>query len=112
MKSVLVIGAHPDDETMLTGGTLAALSSRGIDVHVLCATRGEGGELGEPPLCERDEAGTVREIELRCAVAQLGAASLRILDYIDPLVGNGEELYPFKVDFDMLVGQLRNAAVS
>lgn len=109
MKSVLVIGAHPDDETMLTGGTLALLSSQGIDVHILCATRGEGGELGDPPVCERSEVSVVRERELRCAAEQLGAASVRLLDYIDPLIGPDEELYPFEADFDTLAGQLRSA---
>lgn len=106
MKSVLMIGAHPDDETMLTGGTLALLSSQGVQVHILCATRGEGGELGEPPVCSREEAGAVREGELRCAARELGAASVTFLGYVDPLVGPDEELYPFEADFDTLAGQI------
>lgn len=109
MKSVLVLGAHPDDETMITGGTLALLSSRSVAVHILSATRGEGGELGEPPVCERSEAGRVREAELRCAGQVLGAASVSFLGYIDPLVGPDEELYPFEADFDVLAGQTARA---
>lgn len=109
MKSILVVGAHPDDETMLTGGTLALLASRGVRVHILCATRGEGGELGDPPLCERSELGAVRERELRCAAAALGAASVSFLDYVDPLVGPDEALYPFEADFGTLVGQIGHA---
>ncbi len=107
MKSVLMIGAHPDDETMLTGGTLALFSSQGVQVHILCATRGEGGELGEPPVCSRDEVAAVREGELRCAARELGAAGVTFLGYVDPLVGPDEELYPFEVDFDTLAGQIR-----
>ena len=42
--------AHPDDETMLAGGILAILSKLGVEIHYLSATRGEGGEVGEPPL--------------------------------------------------------------
>ena len=47
---VIAFFAHPDDETMLCGGTLALLDSLGARVHLLVATRGEGGEMGEPPL--------------------------------------------------------------
>ena len=45
--NILAFFAHPDDETMLCGGTLALLAQNGASVHYLCATRGEGGELGE-----------------------------------------------------------------
>ncbi len=106
MKSIVVIGAHPDDETMLTGGTLALLSSQGVQVHIVCATRGEGGEVGDPPLCERSELGAIREQELRCAADQLGAASVHILGYVDPVVGPGETLYPFEADLDTLSAQI------
>jgi LmbE family N-acetylglucosaminyl deacetylase len=109
IKSVLVIGAHPDDETILTGGTLALLSSQGVRVHILCATRGEGGEVGEPPVCEQSELGVVREHELRCAAEKLGAASIRTLGYVDPVIGPDEELYSFEADFDTLAAQLRAA---
>jgi LmbE family N-acetylglucosaminyl deacetylase len=107
MKSVLMVGAHPDDETMLTGGILALLSAQGVGVHILCTTRGEGGEMGEPPVCERSELGAIREQELYCAAEQLGATSVYILDYVDPLVGPDEELFPFEADFDTLVGEIR-----
>ena len=40
--NVLAFFAHPDDETMLCGGTLAILARHGAAVHYLCATRGEG----------------------------------------------------------------------
>jgi LmbE family N-acetylglucosaminyl deacetylase len=46
--SVLAFSAHPDDETMLAGGTLALLGRAGAQVQSLCATRGEGGETWEP----------------------------------------------------------------
>jgi LmbE family N-acetylglucosaminyl deacetylase len=109
MNSILVVGAHPDDETMLVGGTIALLTSQGIQVHLLCATRGEGGELGDPPVCERAELGAVRERELRCAAQQLGLAGVTLLGYVDPLVGSDEELYPFKADFDQLAHEIRSA---
>ena len=67
--------AHPDDETILTGGVLALLAANGVNVHYVCATRGEGGELGAPPV-DREQLGDARERELVCAVGKLGGKSL------------------------------------
>ncbi|MBT3391709.1 MAG: PIG-L family deacetylase [Chloroflexi bacterium] len=108
MNKILAVVAHPDDETILCGGTLALLARAGANVHVLCATRGEGGELGEPPLCERPELGRVREQEMRCAAQALGGTSVEFLDYIDPTVGENEELHPYTDDFDELMQRLRD----
>jgi LmbE family N-acetylglucosaminyl deacetylase len=94
---------------MLAGGTLALLSSQGAAVHILCATRGEGGEVGEPPVCTRVELGAVREAELRCAAQALGAAGVTLLDYVDPLIGPDEALYPFEADLAVLSKQVRAA---
>lgn len=103
---ILVFFAHPDDETILCGGTLALLAHAGHTVHYLCATRGEGGERGEPPLCERSELGAVRAAELRCAVEALGGESLAFLDYVDPEVGEDGKLHPYTTDLDTLAEQL------
>lgn len=92
---ILAFFAHPDDETMFLGGTLAHLLTEGAEIDFLCATRGEGGEMGAPPICPRDELGDVRERELGCAVQALGGTSLRFLDYRDPLVGSENELFPY-----------------
>ena len=43
MKTLLVIFAHPDDESHGPGGTLSKYASEGVKVHYLCATRGEAG---------------------------------------------------------------------
>ena len=72
MPSLLAVFAHPDDETFRPGGTLALLARRGVEVHVLTATRGEAGSCGDPPLCSPEELPAVRESELRCACAALG----------------------------------------
>jgi LmbE family N-acetylglucosaminyl deacetylase len=48
----------------------------------------------------------VREDELRCAAKALGAASLELMDYIDPTVGPGDALFPFSEDVLTLTGQL------
>ena len=105
LHSVVGIFAHPDDETIFMGGLTAMLVERGISVHFVCATRGEGGEAGEPPIVsDISWLGRAREYELRCAANMLGAR-VSVLDYVDPRIGPDAELSPFKADFDTLVGQ-------
>ena len=89
--NILAFFAHPDDETLLVGGTLALLARQGLQVHYLCATRGEGGELGEPPQCTRQELGDVCEQEIVRAVQALGGRSLTFLGHVDPTIGTGEQ---------------------
>ncbi len=67
-KRMLVILAHPDDESFATGGTLAKYAHQDVQVILLCATRGEAGIPGVSP----EEAGVVRERELRKAAQHLG----------------------------------------
>ncbi|GEM_PF-104194 len=72
---VLCCHAHPDDETLSTGALLAHLHDVGIPADVLTATRGEMGETTEGPwrdLFGTDELTSVREGELRAAIAELG----------------------------------------
>lgn len=107
--NVLCLIAHPDDETMLCGGTLALLAQKGAQVHVACLTRGEGGDLGEPPLADRDHIGEVREQELVCASQKLGVRSLTFLGYVDPTVGPEDKLFAPEHDPVMLAGQIVNS---
>lgn len=104
--NILAFFAHPDDETVFLGGTLAYLAAQGALVHYLSATRGEGGEMGDPPICTREELGHVREKELQCAVKSLGGSSLAFLGFKDPEVGSGGELYPFSEDLELVVSKL------
>jgi LmbE family N-acetylglucosaminyl deacetylase len=107
LRSAVCIFAHPDDETVLAGGLIALMVQQKIKVHVVCATRGEGGD---PPVVKRqEELGAVRERELRCAVAVLGA-SLTILDYVDPFIEPDSVPYPFEANFDRLVRQFVDIA--
>jgi N-acetylglucosamine malate deacetylase 2 len=104
--NVLAVFAHPDDETMLAGGILALAAQSGMLVDYVCATRGEGGETGEPPVCTREMLGEVREKEMVCAVQALGGRSLTFLGYTDPPVGENEELFAFTDNLTMLAGQV------
>lgn len=109
LQSAVCFFAHPDDETLFAGGMIALMASQGIAVQVVCATRGEGGEWGEPPLATRLTLGRVREAELRCACRALGAG-VTVLDYVDPTIGPDEALFAFEADFDTLAGQLADIA--
>lgn len=109
MSTILVLVAHPDDETILMGGTLALLARKGIAVHVASLTRGEGGEVGEPPVAEREGLGDAREQEMVAAVRALGGRSLTFLGYVDPTVGPGEALFAPEHDPVMLAGQIVNS---
>ena len=95
---------------MLIGATLALAASR-ANVTLLCATRGEGGETGVPPLCSREELGTVRSEELRCASKELGAKELLFLGYVDPIVGPEDALYPFTQDEERLAQEVAEAVL-
>lgn len=81
MRRLLFIGAHPDDETFLFGGTLAKYVEEGAQVTVVCATRGERGKTGD--LCSVQDLPRMREQEMHRACAALGIHDVRFLSYID-----------------------------
>ena len=84
MATILVVSAHPDDETLFSGGTLAMYAQKGHDIFILETTRGEGGEVGEPPLTTRENLAAFREQEVRQAARILGVRDIFFLPYIDP----------------------------
>ncbi len=81
--SLLAVFAHPDDETFGAGGALARAARQGVHVALVCATRGEVGEIADPEIATPETLGEVRERELRCAAARLGAAEVSFLGYRD-----------------------------
>ncbi len=80
---VLAVFAHPDDECMPCGGTLAGLARSGAEVHLICATRGEAGEIADPSLAAREALGDVRQRELVCSCEALGIHPPIFLGYRD-----------------------------
>jgi LmbE family N-acetylglucosaminyl deacetylase len=81
---LLVVFAHPDDESMGMGGTLAKYAAQGVETHYVCATRGEEGWFGpEEQNPGASALGQIRERELTAAVRELGMTGLEFLDYID-----------------------------
>lgn len=82
MKRLLFVFAHPDDESMF-GGTIAHYAGQGDQVSLICATKGEAGEISDPALASQANLGTTREAELRCACDRLGVSQLHLLGYCD-----------------------------
>jgi LmbE family N-acetylglucosaminyl deacetylase len=80
---LLAVLAHPDDESFGIGGTLALYASRGVQVHLICATRGEVGQMSPEHLAGYSSIAERRESELRCAAGILGLAGVHFLDYRD-----------------------------
>ena len=83
MTSILACFAHPDDEAFTCGGTLSHYAAAGTEVNLLCATRGEAGEISDPTLATPETLGSVREGELRCACQALGINAPIFFDYRD-----------------------------
>lgn len=81
--SVLFVLAHPDDESMGTGGTIARHVRAGVEVHLLCLTRGGAGWGGRPPGRRPDELPEIRTEELDLAAKVLRLASVELWDYPD-----------------------------
>ena len=82
-RTLLSVLAHPDDESFGMGGTLAKYAEDGTDVHLICATRGEAGEVAPEFLDGQPSIAHLREMELRCAVDKLGINEVQLLDYRD-----------------------------
>ncbi|CAG0950600.1 Mycothiol S-conjugate amidase [Anaerolineales bacterium] len=81
---LLAVFAHPDDESMGMGGTLAKYSAEGVETHLVCASRGERGWFGpEEQNPGLSGLGQIRTRELENAVKELGVKSLHFLGYLD-----------------------------
>jgi LmbE family N-acetylglucosaminyl deacetylase len=81
---LLAVLAHPDDESLGLGGTLAYYAAQGVETFLVTATRGERGRFFDNTnRPSDDEVGRVREAELRSAAAVLGVHDVALLDYRD-----------------------------
>ena len=79
--------AHPDDESLGTGGTLARYAAEGVETFLVTATRGERGRFGTSPQRPVDAVvGETREAELRAAARELGVREVVVLGYPDGAV--------------------------
>lgn len=81
-KRLLGVYAHPDDEGSVSGAILH-YGALGVESGLVCATRGEVGEISDPALATPENLGQVREQEMRAAAAALNVSHVWFLDYRD-----------------------------
>jgi N-acetyl-1-D-myo-inositol-2-amino-2-deoxy-alpha-D-glucopyranoside deacetylase len=94
-RVLLAVLAHPDDESFGMGGTLALYARRGVEVHLVCATRGEVGVMEEKYMLGYKTIAERREAELRCAAEKLGLADVHFLEYRDSgMPGTADNQHP------------------
>lgn len=82
-EHLVVVVAHPDDETFGCGSLIAQSTAAGARVTVLCATRGGAGERVPDPITDCWPLGLVREVELTAAARVLGVEEVALLGYRD-----------------------------
>lgn len=85
-RRLLLLLAHPDDETFGPGGTIAKYSSEGAAVYLATATKGQAGMVGDPPVTDREHLGEVRAAELHCAARVLGIRKVAFLGFMDGML--------------------------
>jgi LmbE family N-acetylglucosaminyl deacetylase len=106
-RRMLVVVAHPDDETFGMGSVIAHEAARGVQVVVCCATRGEAGEAPDW-LADGEDLGAVRAAELRDAAVALGASRVILLDFADSgMIGEADEKTLAGAPFDAVVSAVR-----
>lgn len=95
-KRLLAVFAHPDDEAFGPGGTLATYAQRGVEIHILTATRGEAGQWHEESKIKNLKSKEnqdlkihhVREQELLKSAKVLGVSKVEFLDFEDGTLCN------------------------
>jgi LmbE family N-acetylglucosaminyl deacetylase len=81
VKRALVVVAHPDDIDFGAGGTVATLTSHGVDVAYCLVTSGDAG--GDGSTHTKEERTAIREGEQRAAAAEVGVSTLTFLHWPD-----------------------------
>ena len=82
-RTILAVFAHPDDESLACGGTLARLADAGARVVLICASQGEKGSVSDPSLLAGGDLGRIRSEELHEAARILGLSEVLILQHPD-----------------------------
>jgi LmbE family N-acetylglucosaminyl deacetylase len=109
-RTLVVFHAHPDDEAIATGGTMAKAAKAGHRVVLVVATRGEHGEVAEGYLSPGEPLWQRRVAETHEAAKVLGATRVEFLGYVDSgMVGTPENDAPesfWQADVEEAAGRL------
>ena len=97
------------------GGALASHADRGVAIRLVTATSGEEGEIRQEGAATRETLGSIRRVELSCAVRALGLAELEVLSYRDSgMAGTSSNKHPqafvnapAEEVVELLVGEIR-----
>ena len=110
MTTVVFFHAHPDDESIATGGTMVHLARAGHRVVIVLATRGELGEPVPGILDDGEALGARREVEARAVARELGVERVEFLGYHDSgMMGEGTNDDPscfWRADVDQAADRL------
>jgi LmbE family N-acetylglucosaminyl deacetylase len=110
MATVVFLHAHPDDECLTTGGTMARLAAEGHRVVLVTATDGALGEVPDGLLADGEALAARRELEVKASAEALGVAAVHLLGYADSgMVGTDGNAVPgafCNVDVEEAAGKL------
>jgi LmbE family N-acetylglucosaminyl deacetylase len=110
MATIVCFHAHPDDESIVTGGVIARYSDAGHRVVLVYATRGEHGEVPDGFLSDGGALWERRVKEVHASADVLGAARVAFLGYLDSgMMGTPENDAPesfWQADVDEAAGRL------
>jgi N-acetyl-1-D-myo-inositol-2-amino-2-deoxy-alpha-D-glucopyranoside deacetylase len=106
---MVLVHAHPDDETIATGGTIARYAAEGVAVTLVTCTLGEQGEVIPPELAglaaeHADQLGGYRIGELRAAGSALGLTDQRFLGGVGRWRDSGMVVEPAVEHFTLARG--------
>lgn len=108
--TLMAVHAHPDDESITTGGILAKYSAEGVHTIVVTCTGGEVGEISDPALATPEDLAEVRARELEEACRILGVRHRESLGYRDSgMMGTADNEHPdsfWQADFDTAAGKV------
>lgn len=82
-SGLLLVMAHPDDESMGAGGLVLRHTRAGVRTNLVCATYGEAGWMGRPAGARREDLAEIRARELEEAASSLGIKGVELWDYPD-----------------------------
>src|SRR5881392_2225520 len=88
---LLVVMAHPDDESMGAGGLILRHTRAGVATNLICATYGEAGWMGKPPGAKQEDLAEIRAGELEQAAAALALKGVELWDYPDGGVPSSDQ---------------------